>query len=274
MNTSSDIALLPTTDYRPRSEAFASCLFVLANIGAGAGAALARRLAVLGARTVLTDPSIAVLEEADDAIREAGGIPPLLHAIDPLGATVADYEDLAEAVALEGPTLDGLVVDCGYVGYHGPFLTHPPEQWFAILRTHLDAAFAITQAFLAALSSAPRSSVIYTTSEDGRKPRAFAGAHAVAHAGLETLARIEAEEYAHRGRPRFHTLDPGEVSTALRREFFPGRAPGEDPPPETIVEAYLELLDPAVATPFPVACRAVPRPASDESAVGKGRKGS
>ncbi len=259
MNTTTEIATLPTAEYRPRPEAFASRLFVLANIGAGAGAALARRLAALGARTVLTDPSVGILEETDDAIRAAGGAPPLLQALDPLGATVADYEALAEAVAHEGPAVAGLVHDCGYVGYHGPILTHPPEQWFAILRTHLDAAFALTQAFLPALSCLPRSAVVYTTSEDGRRPRAFAGAHAVAHAALETLARIEAEEQAHRGRPRFYTLDPGEVSNALRQAFFPGREPGEDPPPEAIVEAYLELLDPSVPGPVRTSCRALPR---------------
>jgi NAD(P)-dependent dehydrogenase (short-subunit alcohol dehydrogenase family) len=258
MNTTFEITLLPTPGYRPRPDAFASRLYVLANIGAGAGRALALRLARLGARTVLTDPSVEILEETDDAIRRAGGHPPLLQGLDPLGATVEDYEALAEAVAREGPGVDGLVHDCGYVGYHGPFQTHPPEQWFAILRTHLDAAFALTQAFLPALSCLPRSVVVYTTSEDGRRPRAFAGAHAVAHAALETFAQIQAEEYAHRGRPRFHTLDPGEVRTALREAFFPGREE-EEPAPEAIVDAYLELLDPEGQLPDGVACCALPR---------------
>lgn len=270
MSDTIEITRVPTAGYRPAPEAFASRLFLLANIAAGAGIPLARRLAALGARTVLLDPSREVLEKTDDEIRAEGGAPPVLQALDPLGATVADYDALARAVARERPALDGLVWDCGYVGHHGPILTHPPEHWYAILRAHLDAAFAITQAFLPALSALPRATVIYTTSEEGRRPRAFAGAHAVAHAGLETLARIGAEEYAYRGSPRFHTLDPGEVATTLREAFFPGREPGEVPPASSIVDAYLELLDPTRPGPGTVACLARPNPESPR----EGRKGS
>ncbi|MEM3859247.1 MAG: SDR family oxidoreductase [Candidatus Micrarchaeaceae archaeon] len=237
------IVSIPPSDYVPRPEAFRGRLYVLAGIGAGAGVYVARRLAGLGARTVLLDPSPSLLEETATAIETEGGMAPVLQALDPHGATVADYDALATAIAEISPVLDGLIHDGVHVGYHGPLLTCPPEEWWAVLRTHLDTAFALTRALLPALQAAAHAQVIYGVREEGRRPRAFAGPHAVAHAGLEALVHVANEEFGHRGSPRFATLDPGEVATRLQQGFFLEDPAHPTPSPATVTDAYLALLE-------------------------------
>jgi NAD(P)-dependent dehydrogenase (short-subunit alcohol dehydrogenase family) len=65
----------------------------------------------------------------------------------------------------------------------------------------------------------------------------------VSKAGLETMVRIYAGEIA-RTTVRANLIDPAIARTRLRARIFPGENPATVPPPERVVEAFLDLAVP------------------------------
>ncbi len=231
--------------YKPPSGHFRDRRIVITGAGHGIGAAVARALAREGAWLVLLGPDPQELSVLHDEIVRAGARPPLLQAIDFRGATVADFEDLALALETQCGHLDGLLHNAGILGYHGPLQTHPPEAWLEVLQINLQAPFVLTRACLPLLVDSDDASVVFTTSEWARLPRAYAAAHGVMAAGIENLMRILADEMEFRPNLRFNAVDPGWIASEFTAMLFPGLPPSAWPQPEDVSGGYLYLLGPA-----------------------------
>ena len=78
-----------------------------------------------------------------------------------------------------------------------------------------------------------------------RVPRAYWGAYAVSKSGIDTLARVLADEVEHYGNMRVNALNPGPVSTRMRRQAFPAEDPSTLKTPEQIAAPFLWLLSAA-----------------------------
>ena len=231
--------------YTPPSGGFRDRWILVSGAGGGIGGAVSRALAREGARLVLLGPHREELSTLHDEIVAVAGEPPLLQAIDFRGATIADFEDLAAALESRCGHLDGLLHNAGILGYHGPLQTHPPEAWLEVMQVNLQAPFALTRACLPLLAQSEDASVVFTTSEWGRRPRAYAAAHGIMAAGIENLMRILADEMEFRPHLRFNAVDPGWIATEFTAALFPGYPPATWPQPEEVSGGYLYLLGPA-----------------------------
>src|SRR5690606_14311662 len=101
---------------------------------------------------------------------------------------------------------------------------------------------ALTQVCLPLLQQADKASVIFTSAQAGRKPRAFQGAYAVSKHGLEAVMEILADELRNTCRVRVNSLDPGPCATALRRVMFPSEDPASLSTAASLVPLYLYLM--------------------------------
>jgi NAD(P)-dependent dehydrogenase (short-subunit alcohol dehydrogenase family) len=90
---------------------------------------------------------------------------------------------------------------------------------------------------------APSGLAVFVTSRLARDALPYYGAYAVSKAGLETMVRIYAGEIA-RTAVRVNLIDPGIARTRLRARIFPGENPESIPEPETVAEAFLDLVLP------------------------------
>lgn len=232
------------TVYTPPPGAFRDRRILVSGAGGGIGAAVTRALAREKAHLVLLGPNPDELSKLHDEIVAAGATPPLLQAIDFRGATVADFEDLANALETQCGHLDGLFHNAGILGYHGPLQTHPPEAWVEVMQINLQAPFALTRACLPLLTRSEDASIVFTTSEWGRRPRAYAAAHGIMAAGVENLMRILADEMEFRPHLRFNAVDPGWIATEFVAALFPGHPPSTWSQPEEVTGGYLYLLGP------------------------------
>lgn len=244
MNSPADPIPLLSPRYRPPGEAFQGKVVVVTGAGRGIGRAVARALADHGATLVLLGPDIGELTSLHDEIIRTQGTPPILQAVDFRGASISDYDDIGEALVTRFGHLDGLLHNAGILGYHGPVLNHPPEAWHEVIQVNLQAAFGLTRACLPLLETAADASVLFTTCEWVREPRAFSAAYGVSYAAIEMLMRILADEMEFRPYLRFNALDPGWVASAITESLFPGLPVDHWPQPEEIVGAYLYLLGP------------------------------
>jgi len=197
---------------------FAGKSALVTGAASGIGRAVAARLAAEGARVACLDRDGDGAEAAAAAI--GGGA--LAR-----GCDVADAAAVGAAVGEAVGALGGLhvLVNAAGVGRFEHFADVTPEGWREILGINLDGAFHVTRAALPALLAAP-GAVVNVASLAGLRGQAYSTAYCVSKAGLVSLTKCLAVEYAKQGL-RVNCVCPGGVRTPFLARFAP--PPDADP---------------------------------------------
>jgi NAD(P)-dependent dehydrogenase (short-subunit alcohol dehydrogenase family) len=207
----------------------------------GIGAAVARRFAAEGAHVVLVARTVGGLEEVDDAIRAGGGSATLV----PLDLRDSiKIDELAAALYQRYGRLDILVGNAAEFGVFSPLGHIDRKLWGEIIDLDLTANWRLIRAMDPLLRAAPAGRAIFVTSRLARDTPPYYGAYAIAKAGLEAMVRIYAGEIAARTAVRANLTDPGAVRTRLRAAIFPGENPAGLPDPDSVTDAFVELVVP------------------------------
>jgi len=207
----------------------------------GIGAAVAVRLAQLGAHVVITARTQGGLEETDDAIRTFGGNATLL----PL--------DLAEGPQVDaiGPSLyqrfgrlDLLVHAAGALGRLTPVPHILADDWADVLAVNLNAVWHLVRTCDPLLRQAPHGRAVFVTDQRARAPKAYWGAYGATKAAMEHLVLAWADEV--RITPLLVNLfDPGPTATRLRSRAMPGEDPTTLHQPSDVAPALSTLCLPS-----------------------------
>jgi NAD(P)-dependent dehydrogenase (short-subunit alcohol dehydrogenase family) len=219
---------------------------VIAITGAneGIGRAVALACAEHGAQVVLIGRSAAKLQTVHAQVEQVGGPEATIAVLDLEKALARDYDQLAAAIQERYARLDGLVHNAGILGTLAPIEHYDVPMWCRVLHVNLTAAFALTQVLLPVLKASSDASVIFTTSNVGRRGRAYWGAYAVSKFGTEGLTQTLAAELENVSAIRVNALNPGRARTRMRRQAFPAEDLGSLPEPATLTGPYLALLGP------------------------------
>jgi NAD(P)-dependent dehydrogenase (short-subunit alcohol dehydrogenase family) len=126
-----------------------------------------------------------------------------------------------------------------------PIEHYDVPTWCRVLHVNLTAAFALTQVLLPLLKASRDASVLFTTSNVGRRGRAYWGAYAVSKFGIEGLTQTLAAELENITAIRVNALNPGRARTRMRRQAFPAEDLETLPLPATLTGPYVALLGPA-----------------------------
>jgi len=220
---------------------------VIAVTGAsdGIGRAVALACAAHGAEVVLIGRAPAKLAAVHAMIQASGAGGASVAVLDLETALARDYDALAAATLERYGRLDGLVHNAGILGMLAPIEHYDVPTWCRVLHVNLTAAFALTQVLLPLLKVSRDASVLFTTSNVGRRGRAYWGAYAVSKFGIEGLTQTLAAELETVGTVRVNALNPGRARTRMRRQAFPAEELDSLPLPETLTSPYLALLGPA-----------------------------
>jgi NAD(P)-dependent dehydrogenase (short-subunit alcohol dehydrogenase family) len=186
---------------------------VVTGAGRGIGAAVAGRLAVLGARTVLCGRSRAPLETMAATIQNQGGQCTVME------CDVTDLhsvEALAQRVERTFSKVHILVNNAGTGGSGGPLHQLPPEVWDRVLNTNLRGAYYCIRSFVPLLMRSQGGYIINISSIAGKNALPNGAAYAASKWGLNGLSYSVAEEL--RGHNiRVSVICPGSTHT----EFSP-----------------------------------------------------
>src|SRR5512133_3323014 len=99
----------------------------------GIGAAIAERLALLGAATVITARSQPSLQRTAENIRKAGGnCEPVVCDV----TSLADVDACAAQVQKQFGRIDILVNNAGVGSFSSPLHLLPPEEWDKVMNTN------------------------------------------------------------------------------------------------------------------------------------------
>jgi 3-oxoacyl-[acyl-carrier protein] reductase len=181
----------------------------------GIGAEVAVKVAAEGARVAIH------YREAEehaartlDRVRAAGGAGECFR------ADLADgeaAEGLVEAVLERFGRIDGLVNNAGRTQV-GPFLAMPTDEWDAVIRTDLSAAFHTCRVAIPAMLEQGGGSIVNVASRLGQMGIPETAAYSAAKAGLIGLTRSLAREFGGRG-IRVNAVAPGFTVTEMTADL-------------------------------------------------------
>jgi NAD(P)-dependent dehydrogenase (short-subunit alcohol dehydrogenase family) len=149
-------------------------------------------------------------------------------------------EALADAVEKAG-RLDLLVNNASLLGPspQPPLDRYPMETLEAVYRVNVFAPLGLTQRLLPSLV-ASEGTVVNVTSDASVEPYEGWGGYGSSKAALDQLTRIlGAEQTA----VSVYAFDPGDMRTHMHQEAYPGEDISDRPEPETIVPAFIRLIE-------------------------------
>ena len=209
---------------------------VVTGAGRGIGAAIARRLAALGATAVLCGRTQSTLEETARVIVEAGGKTEVV----PCDVTVLHQVEHASArVDSTFGRLDILANNAGVGGFSDSLHNLPPEQWDDILNTNLRGVYYAIRTFAPLMIRAYSGHIINISSLAGKNALPNGAAYAASKWGLNGLSYSVAEEL----RPhnvRVSVICPGSVDTELSPHA--GKDPAKMLQPDDVAHAVAMLV--------------------------------
>ncbi len=180
--------------------------------GRGIGAAIATKLASMGARVVLCGRTRGALEQTAATIAN----PDQTTVVETDITDLRSVESLAEQVDRTFGRLDILVNNAGIRGPQGPLIEMPPDGWDAIVNTNLRGVYYMIRALAPLMVRARSGHIINISSLAGKNPIVNGAAYSASKWGLNGLSYSVAEELrAHN--VRVSVICPGSVHT----EFNP-----------------------------------------------------
>jgi NAD(P)-dependent dehydrogenase (short-subunit alcohol dehydrogenase family) len=178
----------------------------------GIGRAVAARLAEEGARVACIDRN----RDGAEATAAALGGGAVAR-----GCDVSDAAAVANAVGASIDELGGLDVLCNAagVGRFEHFGDVTVEGWREVLSINLDGTFYVTHAAMPALLDVP-GAIVNVASLAGLRGQAYSTSYCVSKAGIVSLTKCLAVEYAKQGL-RVNCVCPGGVRTPFLANFAP-----------------------------------------------------
>jgi 3-oxoacyl-[acyl-carrier protein] reductase len=209
---------------------------VITGAGRGIGAAIARKLAKLGATAVLCGRTQATLDSTARDIIDAGGKAEVV----PCDVTVLHQLEYAAArVESTFGRLDILVNNAGVAGFKDPLHNLQPEDWDKILNTNLRGVFYAIRAFAPLMIRAYSGHIINISSLAGKNPLPNGAAYAASKWGLNGLTYSVAEEMR-RHNIRVSVICPGSTETELSPHE--GKDPNKMLQPDDVAHAVAMLV--------------------------------
>jgi len=207
------------------------------------GDAAARASAAAGATVVLLGRRVPKLQRLHDALAAIGPAP-AIYPLDLLGATPADYAQMAQRIGDELGRLDGVLHAAAEFQGLTPLQNTNPSEFVNALHVNVGAPFLLTQACLPLLRGAPDSAVVFVMDDPHRIGRAYWGGYGVAKFALQGLLQVLADELENSS-VRVSALQPGPMQTMLRARAFMTEMPGTWPPASAYADACVHLLSAA-----------------------------
>jgi NAD(P)-dependent dehydrogenase (short-subunit alcohol dehydrogenase family) len=193
------------------SQVLSGQVAVVTGAGRGIGAAIARRLAFLGAHVIVTGRTLKPLESTVADIESTGGRATARE------LDIRSLESVASLAAYVGERFartDILVNNAGVGGSAKPLHKLTPEEWEKILTTNLRGTFYTIRSFAPMMIQARSGHIVNISSLASKNPLPGGAAYAASKWGLNGLTYSVAEEL--RGENiRVSVVCPGSVDTGF-----------------------------------------------------------
>ena len=204
-----------------RGRSISGKIAVVTGGGRGIGAAIAERLAELGATVIVCGRSVEPLRATAAKIAAAGGqCETILCDV----ADLASVEELAHRVQQTFGGCDILVNNAGVGSFSVPLHQLPPAEWDKVLNINLRGVYYCIRAFAPMMIEAACGDIVNISSIAGKNALPNGAAYAASKWGLNGLSYSAAEELR-KHNIRVTVVCPG--STATELSPHEGKDPGK-----------------------------------------------
>lgn len=209
---------------------------VVTGAGRGIGAAIARKVAALGATVVLCGRSMKPLQSAAAGIITIGG---QSRAVQCDVCNLASVQALADFVEKTFGRIDILINNAGVGSFAAPLHGLTPEEWEKVLNTNLRGVYYCIRSFAPMMIRAKTGHIVNISSLAGKNALPNGAAYAASKWGLNGLTYSVAEEL----RPyniRVAVVCPGSVDTELSPHA--GKDPNKMLQPDDVAHVVAMLV--------------------------------
>ena len=209
---------------------------VVTGAGRGIGAAIARKVAALGATVVLCGRSMKPLQSATAHITTTGG---QSRAVQCDVCNLESVQALADFVEKTFGRIGILVNNAGVGSFAAPLHGLTPEEWEKVLNTNLRGVYYCIRSFAPVMIRAKTGHIVNISSLAGKNALPNGAAYAASKWGLNGLTYSVAEEL----RPyniRVAVVCPGSVDTELSPHA--GKDPNKMLQPDDVAHVVAMLL--------------------------------
>jgi len=179
--------------------------------GRGIGAAIASKLAGLGASVVVCGRTRGVIEATSKSISPSGL---KASAVECDVTNLRSVESLAQHVESNFGRLDVLINNSGIGSFKNPLHTLPPDEWDKVLNTNLRGVYYCIRSFVPLMIRSGGGHIVNISSLAGKNPLPNGAAYAASKWGLNGLSYSVAEELRVHN-IRVSVVCPGSTNTDL-----------------------------------------------------------
>lgn len=228
-------------DYQADKNILKNKTILVTGAGSGIGRQAALTFAQHGATVILLGKTVKKLEAVYDEIEALNAPTPAIIPLDMNGATVENFQDMADTIDSQFGKLDGLLNNASQLGVLGPFQQINEKSYDEVMQVNVKAQIFMTSALLPVMKKAEFASIIFTSSSVGLKGRAYWGEYAISKFATEGMMQTLAAEFENTT-TRVNCINPGATRTAMRAKAFPGEDAKTLKMPEDIMPLYLYLM--------------------------------
>lgn len=237
----------PLREYKADASLLNGRTILVTGADSDLGETVVTALAAHGATVVLLGSNRKRLEEIYDRIVSSGAPQPALIPINLTTASAESYEQLAETLGNEFGCLDGIAHCEIEIGMLSPLELYDLPSFAEVMQANVNAPYLLTRTCMFLLRKSDDASIVFTSSDAGRKGKPFWGAYGIACFAIEGMMQTWAAELEGETTIRMNSLATGPIRTTLRAKAYPGEDPTKLLAPDEIVAAYLYLLGPESA---------------------------
>lgn len=182
----------------------------------GIGLAMARQMALAGARVVISSNEAEACAEVAVSLRHEG--------LDVLGIACdvqhrPALQELVRATLAARERIDVLVCNAGVAPHMGPISSASDEQWEQTLTVNLRSVLWLTSLVIPAMAARRDGAIILTASLSSLRGNKGIGLYGLSKAGIAQLARNLAVEWGP-SNIRVNAISPGLIATQFARPLL------------------------------------------------------
>lgn len=203
--------------YNTKDDALDQHVILITGACGGFGSTMAKAFAQQGATIILLDKKVRPLEDLYDEIEALNAPQPAIYPLDLAGATINDYEDMANNIEKEFGRLDGILHCATMLGMPTPFEHSDIETWYKVMQINLNAPYVLTRMCIPLLKQSKHGRIAFSVDN---KNGAYWDAYGVTKSALLGLTEQLATEYEGSDL-KVNAVNPGQTKTHLHMAAYP-----------------------------------------------------
>ena len=208
----------------------------------GIGKSLSENLSKYGANVIMLSRNENALDAIYDSLKEKYKTDPCILKCDLEDLDDKKSQEIANIISKNYQNLDSVIHNAAILEKMSDIESFDLQTWNKVMSVNLTSAFILSKYLIPLMKSSITPRIIFTTSNVGKKGKAFWGAYSVSKAGVNALSNILNDELESISNIKIFSFDPKATQTNMRALAYPAEDPSTIKNPDQLINYYLWML--------------------------------